>query len=187
MSDNITLEALGITKDDLVNRIVSAALGMAAGYKQTGEESWADVPLSSVVDAKITEAIGNLVDTMKPLLQQRIDEIMTTKITEVFTAPFTPTDRWGKPKGEPTTIRDMIADEAESYWAKTVGSDGKQPSDGYGEKMTRAQYYARQVMTDVYNEKLVQEVKTMASELRAKIPATISAEISETVLNHLRR
>ena len=48
-------EQIGITKEELIDRIVDKALGMAADYRQTGEESWEDIPLSEVVDDKITK------------------------------------------------------------------------------------------------------------------------------------
>jgi hypothetical protein len=184
MSD--ILVQLGITRESVVESIVSTALGMAADYKQTGEEAWENIPLSDVVDKKITAAIGNLVEGMNPFIQARIENIMDEKIREVFTSSFQQVDRWGKPTGEPTTVQDLIADEAKKYWVETVGNDGKKP-DGYSmSTQTRAQWYAKQVMTDVYNKELQETVRTMAKELKAKIPQTIGEEISKAVIGYLK-
>lgn len=180
------LEQVGITKDELIDRIVEKALGITADYKQTGEESWEDIPLSSVVDRKITEAIGNLVDTMKKTIQTRIDEIMTREVEKVFTLPFQPVTRWGEKNGEETTIRDLIAKEADEYWKKVVNKNGE-PITGYSldSGSIRAEHYARKVMTEYYNKELVETVKTMADELKKRIPATIGEEITKTVQKHI--
>ena len=185
---NISLEQLGIGKEEILDRIVSAALGMAADYRQTGEESWTDIPLSEVVDNKITTAIGNLIDTIKPMIQARIEDITTKETEKIFNTTFQPVDHWNQPKGEPTTIRDMIAGEARSFWLSKVGPDGKIENSSYGSaKEERAVWYARKVMTDFYDKQLAVEVRKMAEEMKQKIPATISEEIAKTVLKYISK
>lgn len=181
---NNMLEQIGITKEELIERIVNKALGITADHRQTGEETWVEIPFSDVVDKKITNAIGNIVESMKPLIETRIETIMNEQINKVFTEPFQPVTRWGEPKGESTTIRDMIADEAKEYWSKNVDDSGK-VNDGYGTKTPRSIYYARKVMEDHYRTELATEVKTMAAEMKARIPATIAEEISKTVTKYL--
>lgn len=185
MSD--ILAQIGITKEELIDRIVEKALGITADYRAVGPESWEDIPLSSVVDTKIEKAIGSLIETMSSKIESRINAIMSKKVEEVFTAPFQRVDKWGAKKGEPTTIRDMIFDEANEYWSKQVDRDGKQSSGGYGSETTeRAIFYARKVMTDVYDRELVKTVKEMAENLKKRIPATIAEEITATVVRHLK-
>ena len=128
------LQQLGITKEEVLDRIVSSALGMTADYRQTGEESWEDIPLSKVVDKKITTILGDLVETMKPKVQERIEKIMDGKIEEVFNLPFQPVDRFGNPQGEKKTIRELIADESRDYWEKMVDESGKPNSNNYSGK-----------------------------------------------------
>ena len=184
---NDFLDQVGITKDELIDRIVDKALGITADYKQTGEESWENIPLSSVVDKKIEQAMNNLIDKMKEQIQSRIDNIMSQKIEEVFTIPFQRTDRWGKSIGEPTTIRDMIFDDANSYWTTKVDRDGKPDNSSYGTELTeRAIFYARKVMTEVYDKELTKTVRDMAEDMKKKIPATIAKEISDAVVKHLK-
>lgn len=185
MSD--LLEQIGITKEELINRIVDKALGITADYKQTGEESWDDIPLSKVVDKKIEVAMGNMVEKMSGKIHDRIDRIMDAKIEEIFTTPFQRTDKWGAKIGEPTAIRDSIYADATSYWTTKVDNQGKPSSGGYGDTtVERSVFYARKVMTEVYDKELVKTVKEMADDLKKKIPATIAKEISDAVVKHLR-
>ena len=166
---NNILEQIGITKEELIERIVNKALGITADHRQTDEETWVEIPFSDVVDKKITNAIGNIVESMKPLIETRIETIMTEQINKVFTEPFQPVTRWG---------------EAKEYWSKNVDDSGK-VNNGYGTKTPRSIYYARKVMEDHYKTELATEVKKMATEMKARIPATIAEEISKTVTKYL--
>ena len=179
------LEQVGITKEELIERIVTRALGIAAALEQTGEESWEEVPFSDVIDKKVNSAIGNFIEQFRPMIQFRINEIMNQKMNEVFEAPFQPVDKWGNKKGDETTIRDLIALDAKNYWSEKVDENGK-VSDSYNNKMSRSTFYAHKVITEFYNKELVSEVKKLASEMKAKIPATISEEISKTIIGYLK-
>lgn len=178
------LEQVGITKEELIEKIVNRALGITAAFGHTGEECWEDVPFSDVVDKKIDTAIGNLIEQLEPKIQARIDEIMNKKMNDVFVSPFQPLNKWGDKIGEVTTIRDLIALEASKYWTEKVDENGN-VSDSYNNKMSRSTFYAHKVMTEVYDKELVSEVKKLASEMKAKIPATIADEISKTVVKYL--
>jgi len=183
MSDLLT--QLGITKDELIDRVVNKVLGFTADQVQTDEDRWEDVPLSAVIDKKIHASIGDLVKAAEPMIQSRIDKIMQEQIEAVFSAPFYRRNQWGEQKGEETTIRDMIHDDAEKYWTVIVDSSGK-VSNGYGDKMSRAEFYAKTVMTEVYNKELTEVVRKMSQELAGRIPKTIGDEISKAVLKHLK-
>ena len=177
------LEQIGITKEELIERIADRALGIAADYRQTGEESWSDIPLSDVVDKKIRASIDKLMDGLQGRITERVDQIMVQKMEEVFTAPFQRTDRWGDKIGNPTTIREMIADQAAAYWNVSVDSSGK-PTSYNGTE--RAKWYASQVMEGFYKSELQREVVAMADAMKKAIPATIAKEISDTVLKYLK-
>lgn len=184
MNENI-LEQIGITQDVLIEKLTERILGLTAGYNQTSAEEWHEIPFSDVVDSKIENALKGFIDKMNPFIQQRIEEIMSAKIEEVFTQPFQRVDSWGKPLGEPVTIKDLIAEQAQSYWTTKVNECGE-ISSNYGTKIPRSEYYAKKVMEEVYNQELVKTVKKMAVELKNKIPETISEEITKTVLKHLK-
>lgn len=177
------LEQIGITKEELIERIADRALGIAADYKQTGEESWSDIPLSAVVDKKIKDSIDRLVQGLQGVITERVDQIMVQKMDEVFSTPFQRVDRWGQAVGNPTTIRDLVAEEATRYWSVKVDQYGKESTYN---GVDRAQWYASKVMEDFYKSELQAEVRKMAEAMKKAIPATISKEISETVAKYLK-
>lgn len=178
------LTQIGITKEELIDRIVDTALGITAGYEQTGHESWEELPLSEVVDKKIETAIGKLVDRLKDQIEKQIDKIMAQKIEEVFNAPFQRTNQWGDKIGEPTTIRDMVANEAINYWNQKVDDDGK--TSKYNSKQTMAEYHAKQVVKKVYDTELAAAVEVMIKDFRAKIPDTIGEIMAKTVVKYFK-
>ena len=179
------LEQIGITKEELIDRIVDKALGMSADYSQRGEDSWDEIPFSKVVDAQITKAIGDLILKMSPVIERRVEEVLTAEADKVFLMPFQRRDRFGEAVGEPTTIKNIIADSAEKYWTTLVGSDGK-TGPSYGDKKERAEFYAVKVMTEYYDKELVGVVREIAKELKSRIPKTIADEISKTVTSYLK-
>lgn len=183
---NNILEQVGITKEELIERIVNKALGITADYKQTGEETWEEVPFSSVVDKKITDAIKNMMDAIKPMIENRVIKIMDEEIGKVFNSPFQRVDSWGKAIGEPVSIRDIIAEQSKKYWETPVDSTGK-PSNSYNSSFPRSEYYANKVMKEYYDKELIGAVKEMADNLSAMIPDTIGDEIHKTVLKYLKR
>jgi hypothetical protein len=183
MSDLLT--QLGITKDDLIDRVVDKVLGFTSGHIQTGEDMWEDVPLAKEIDNKIHSAIGSLVKAAEPMIQSRITTIMDAQVEAIFSAPFYRRDQWGGQTGVPTTIRDMIYEQSEKYWITEVDENGK-VGNGYSKKMARAEWYAMGVMKKVYDSELTEVVKKMADELAARIPKTIGDEITKTVIKHLK-
>lgn len=180
------LEQIGITKEELIQRIVDKALVITAVATQTGEDTWEDIPFSRTVDTLIARKIGDLVEKMNPLIQTRIETIMNEKIEAVFVAPFQRTTKFGDKIGEPTTIKECIAEEAVKFWTEQVNPINGERHTGYGDRVSRAEYYARKVMKEHYNKELISEVKAMAEEFKARIPKTVAEEISKTVLAHLR-
>lgn len=184
------LEQVGITKEELIERIVERALGVAADYRQTGCENWQDIPLSEVVDKKITEAIGNLVKKFEEKIETRVDEITNAEVNKLLEKPFQPVNEWGEAKGEKTTVKQIIVNYASGYWDVKIGSDGKPVREGvyhYDNLLTRGEAYAQKVVKDIFTSVVEKQVKEIASDLAAKIPETIGSEISKMVVKHLRR
>ena len=179
-------EQIGITQEELIERIVDKALGCTAEYKQTGEESWEDLPFSEVVDNKISKALSGIIDALKPAIQEKIDCLIEKEVEKVFTSPFQRVDRWGEPKGKPITIRDIIATETQDYWSTIVDHNGKPSSEYHSDKQQRSVYYAKKVMTQVYDKELVSVVQNIAKDLKSRIPATIADEMTKTIKNYLK-
>ena len=181
------LEQLGITKEELIDRITEKALGLTADTRaypdHNGEPVWEEIPFSSVIDTKINGVIDAAIKGMSAKIEERVSELITAKVDTVLCAPFQRVDRWGTAIGSPTTIKDLIADKTESYWKETVDRNGK--TDGYDRK-PRHEWYSEKVMDEYYRKELEVEVKKLAEAMKKAIPDTISKEISATITKYLR-
>lgn len=179
------LKQLGITREEIIDRITSKALGLAADQVQGEDGEWQDVAFCQVAEKKIEEAIKNLIKNLQPTIQQKIDQLVTARTEEIFLKPFQPVNEWGEKQGEPTTIKDMISKEAIKFWECAVDDNGDVTKYGSG-KQTRAAYYAKKVTRDYYSQELTHEIKKMALEIKNKIPATIADEIREAIFKYLK-
>jgi hypothetical protein len=180
MSD--LLEQLGITREEVIDKIVNKALGAVASYRQTGEETWEDIPLHTTVDKKIKQSIDGLMESMKVQINGRIDEILANEISRIFSGPFQQVNTYGEPVGELTTVREMIMNFAKNYWNDRVDSNGK-PAGQYVQKaMTRAEFQAKAVIDETYKTLLSTSVTSMMEEIKKEIPDTIAKELAQKIV-----
>lgn len=184
------LEQVGITKEELIERIVDRALGTTADYSQVDTDRWEELPLAEVVDKKITDAIGSLIKKFEEKINARVDEITSAKVNDLLDKPFQPVDEWGQPKGEKTTVKQIIVKYASDYWDVKVGTDGKPAREGvyhYDSLPTRGEMYAQKVVKELFTSAVERQVKELASTLFEKIPEALGAEINKLVIRHLKR
>lgn len=179
------LEQLGITKEEMLERITDRALGLTADHRQTGEESCEEIPFSSVIDKNIKEALKKFVESMEGKITERIETLLNERMIEVFERSYQPIDRWGKEIGPRTTVRDKIMDMAESYWMDAVDASG-QKADNYSAKKRRFEWAVERCVAETMQNEIRQSVQKLAADLKAKIPEAIGKEISETVVKYLK-
>lgn len=175
------LEELGITREEVMDRIVAQALGSVANYRQTGEETWEDIPLSADVDKRINQAVVALMKSMESHIHARVEEHLRVELQKTFEAPFQRVNSIGEPVGEPTTVREMIVEYAKNYWNEKVDSQGK-PGSHYGRNQTRAEWQAGQVIVSTYENLLRDSVSTMVADLKKQMPDTLAQELSKSIL-----
>lgn len=113
-----TLEALGINKDDLGNRIVDQAvhaLLYSAGFNPETEE---ETSYESRFKAEIEKRIQQAVDAKIAALAA---EHLVPRVGEMIEkADMRKTNRYGEPVTPPMTFKEYIAHRAEAYMAEDV-------------------------------------------------------------------
>ncbi len=179
------LTELGITKDELIERTVCKILEIPsnAGVDDYGE--FIELSIHEEVKKQVNDSIKSVIEQSKEVIQNTIDEAIKKNVEEAFTKPFYPLDNWGRPKSEkPTTIYDLIADEAKDFWNQTVNNRGEVVKS-YSEKQTRAEYYAKKVMKEFYTKELERSAKSLVEEVREKIPDTFADEIAKSFKRYL--
>jgi hypothetical protein len=88
-------------------------------------------------------------------LVQKIDDLLTAEMDRILKAEIIPLDMWGEKAGQPTTIRDQIAERARKFWDEKVDKDGKLTTYG---GQPRHEHMMRQIVSDEFDKAIKQNV-----------------------------
>jgi len=127
-----TLEALGISPEELGNRIVDQcveALLNSTGFNpDTEEETRYESRFKREIEARIQKAVDEKIAALAAVhLIPRVGEMIEK-------ADMRKTNTYGEPKSPPMTFKEYIAYRAETYMSEPVNYSGKSKSedgDGY--------------------------------------------------------
>lgn len=122
-----TLESLGISTEDLGDRIVEQAVDAllsARGFDQeTGEETRYVSKFQKEVDARIQKAVDQKIAALAAEhLVPRVGELIER-------ANMVKTNKWGEPKSDPMTFKEYLAYRAERYMTDDVDHLGNSKAD----------------------------------------------------------
>lgn len=128
-----TLEALGISPEELGSRIVEQcadALLNSTGFNpDTEEETRYESRFKREIEARIQKAVDEKIAALAAVhLIPRVGEMIES-------ADMRKTNGYGEPKSPPMTFKEYIAHRAEQYMSEPVNLHGKskdESGDGYG-------------------------------------------------------
>jgi hypothetical protein len=159
-----TLQQLGITKDEVLDRIVASVL--REGLFDEGYET----------------AKREIVKGYKEGIQKAIDQTISATCAEALNTVFQPVNTWGEKTGEPTTVRDMFLKSCQDWWVMKVDSKGNPTRDSYGIRETMVEHHARKAVSEAVNNAMKAELQTVVADAKAKMAAAIGAYISEHIV-----
>jgi len=126
-----TLETLGITKEDFIERIVSRAVEALLERQVIDEDG--------EPTAALTEAARTWDDMIRERLDAKVQEIGEQHIMPLVNAKVAglvlqETNRWGEKTGKPLTLVEFMVARAEAYMLEGVDYNGspKNERDSYG-------------------------------------------------------
>ena len=159
-----------------------------------------EINMQRVEDAIIAEVSDKLIgddgiyDQVKRAVDDQINKIFTDRanaqianaindaIKSGFDREYQKVDSFGTKVGEPTTIRKELDRMVSGYWNTIVDKQGN-PTSGYGEKMTRAEWVMSQIVVADFNSEIKQHVVNAAGQfkdgLRASLHETVNELLSE--------
>lgn len=118
----ITLESLGLTQEELADRVVTKlaeSIKTGVSYDEDGEEYFSDSNFMRTLNQKVQD-----------MLNAKIDEIGEKHVLPKVTAMvenlvLQETNKWGEKRGEPVTFVEYMVGRAEAYMNEPVNYDGK--------------------------------------------------------------
>lgn len=164
----MNLEDCGILKEDILNGVI---------------EHLAD----QITSSELRYINSTARETAEKRVQILIDEQINKHIEDLLSSPFQPLDIWGDKKGEPITLKDMMAASLNNWWTAPVDASGKAVSAGsYGTKYTRANFLVSKVAKEVIDKDLSKELSAMNKALREQIQAAMLKSIQQIIGKILR-
>lgn len=126
--DITTLEALGISKEDLANRIIDQAVETLLSSTGFNPETEEEVCYESRFKREIEERMKKAVDEKIAALAETH---LIPKVGELIEKTnMRKTNGFGEPKGEPMTFLEYLVSRAEVYMSEETDMFGKSKSEG---------------------------------------------------------
>lgn len=154
----VDLEQLGITKDMIVQHIA----------EQFFDEE--DVRSKIMYDVK---------QIIIKRTEGKIDGILTEALSELVDRPFQEVDSWGDPKGNKTTLRELVKTKATGYLTEKVTDKGE---TGYHANMTRAAYLANKAAADCLTYEIKSEITKAVEQAKTEVKRLVAQHIQTILL-----
>ena len=159
---------------------------IAIAAQRAADEVIDNERLFESVTNKINERLDKLwSERLKAAVSAQVDNA----IKEGFDYEFRAVDTFGKPTGEPTTIRKRLDQMVRDYWEQTVDQSGKATArTSYGTNMTRAEWVMMQICGEDFSKTLKQEVVNVTAGLKDGLRAELRGWVDRSLgeLFHVR-
>lgn len=174
----IDLETLGMTQEDLQQRVVSAMCErlMSVVVVDENGEYPDDSPLKRRLDKSVREQIDKAIDSLAekhvlPLVSGRIETLIIQK-----------TNQYGEATGAPATFTEFLVKRAENYLTEQVDWNGKEKGrDSYSWKgeQTRITFLVHQHLHHHIEQAMKKAMENANSVIVDGINATVKLKLAE--------
>lgn len=111
-----------------------------------------------------------------PVIDAQVNAIVEDALTKVFT----PVDEFGDPKGEPTTVKAILAKKAKTFLEEKVDSSGR-TGNTYGAKQPRAEYLLGKLFEEALDHTAKREIEAIAKQAKEKAHVKVAELIVATI------
>jgi len=133
---SITLEELGLTQDQIQDRVV-AALCRAALHTKTFDEDGDECTISTDLKRRLDKVVEEGIDTA---VQNLADKEVLPNVSEyIENLTLQATNKWGENKGESLSFTEYLVQRAEAYMQEKVDFQGATKGECYGSSFRGAQ------------------------------------------------
>jgi hypothetical protein len=178
----LNLEALGITKEEVQNRVIDRLVEHALddSYLDWDDES-GDEPSErkrpSKFAAKLHDKVQERVDAAVAEIAEK--HILPNAAQYIENVTFQPTNRWGEKQEKAKTFREYLAERAENYLTEPVDFDGQTEAERRrnGASFSKAQTR----ITSMVHKHLHYEIERIMKEAVQTANSAIAKGIQESV------
>lgn len=161
---------------------------VAHSYRQTGEDDYAQTDIT--LGERVAEILADRIYQARrhddhaywssSAVKEAVDRAISERVEAAMGRSVTPTDEFGQPKGEPTTMGQIISDRLSAWFKENAPN-----RDSYGYKSGRTNI---QVLLDPLGNRIREEdVDGAIKAARAQLVATLQAEAAKVLAETLAR
>ncbi len=112
--------------------------------------------MDDMVHADMVEAIKREIRTeIVASVRTEVSDLVGVWVEERLTGTFQPTNRWGEPRGEPVTIRELAMAEVEQRCNRKVSPHSGRDADRHDRgSITAVHYMAREAIKETVDERV---------------------------------
>ena len=138
----------------------------------------------------VSKVAARIYDDIKPQVSQAILDAVNNQVNlavvELMDNEIQPTDRWGKPQGVATSIRELLQRDAEAWLTEQVDEYGRYGSDSFGKRFPRIHYLFKQALNGD-REKRGKTIGDMIAQAIKDTIGDVEAVVNATVREHVKK
>lgn len=177
----IDLAALGISREDLINRIVDKAaedLFTEVNIDEDGDEWRAKSAVAKQLDALIKQRIDERVTALADA------HVLPNVTAYIETLTLQETNRWGEKTGQKLTFIEYLAERADAYMREDVNFQGKtkdQDSYNWRKNTTRIAYMVHEHLQYSIESAMKQALATANSSIVGGLEAAVKTSLGNVL------
>ncbi len=144
-----------------------------SGVDEDGEEQFMELDaaiidtLKPIIKEAVYKKVNEVADSViKTVVEERVGKLSV----EAFDGVFQATDMWGRKKGEPKSLAEIVAGKVKEYLEAKVDLDGRSNYCG----VQRIQWMINSAMEEGIKAEIGKHLVTLRAEFAAKIAEKIA-------------
>lgn len=170
--DQATVVAVSVDLGDDIGAVRDRIVGAAAHELLAEVSRWADC------GEHATELAKALRGDISKAIKAEVEKVIAPAVRVALESGVQPTDQYGEPRGEKTSLRSVIITEAARALHKKV-----EIRDNYG----RSESVVQQVIRDEVQKAVASDLKEVIAEERRKVQVAVRTEAASILTEAVKR
>jgi hypothetical protein len=150
----------------------------AIAQKAADEILREDNDLNGMIAKEVKTRLDRIfIDRANAQIEAAIDQAVQT----AFDREYQRVTSWGEADGPKTSIRAQIDKVINGYWSEQVNAKTGKPNDGYGDKVTRAEYLVTQMCAKDFSAQMRQDALNITGALKDGLRNQMALVMDETL------
>jgi len=186
MSNAITLESLGIAKEEIIERVVSRAVEQLLAenaYDEDGDEHAMPSKFATLMKKRIMERVDRAIDEIAGR------NVLPNVTAYVENLVLQETNKWGEKQGKTLTFTEYLVARAEAYITEHVNYEGKNQAENgsysWSKHTTRIAYLVNKHLNYTISSSVESALKAANSKIAGGIEGAVKIAL-EQALSKLR-